>query len=223
MNSSKNKLLLSYLNNIYSYNVDSRVLIFLLRAFYIKIFIIYILLFSPKAKHAICIHWWIRFSAQSQTELALHKDLHVGLPSWVGARVQPTGRPGRRQNPAAAVASLDGLRRCRLSLWQYPWETLAANTPRSQPVSHQAWCYSYRSGSVGLVTWFCRVQCFTWRPLQKSDFQKNPQNYLDTELILVIRNYLKEIEECVFYIHLSTLKENYFCSLSKKKKKHLCK
>lgn len=168
MNSSKNKLLLSYLNNIYSYNVDSWVLIFLLRAFYIKIFIIYILLFSPKAKHVICIHWWIGFSAQSQTELALHKDLYVGLPSWVGARVRPTGRPGRRQeNPAAAVTSLDGLRWCRLSLWQYPWETLAANTSHSQPISHQ---HDATAIGVGLVTRFCRVQCFTWRPLQKSDF-----------------------------------------------------
>lgn len=147
MNSSENKLVVAWLlNNIYSYNVDSWVLIFLLRAFYIKIYIIYIH-FSPKAKHVICTHWWIQFSAQSQTEPALHKELCVALPGWVGTCVQPTGGPGRRrENPA--VASLDSLRWCHLSLWQYPWETLAANTPGSQPVSHR-----HDAAAIGVAQW----------------------------------------------------------------------
>lgn len=103
MNSSRNRLLLGYLNNIYSYNVDSWVLIFLLRAFYIKKYVIYILLFPPpKVQCVVCPHWCIGLSAQRQTELALLKN-RVRLPGQGCPCLAPAPAGSRSLQPPWAA------------------------------------------------------------------------------------------------------------------------
>ena len=178
MNLSKNRLLLSYLNNIYSYNVDSWVLIFLLRAFYIKIYVIYILPPPARAKHVMCTHWWTCCSAQSQAE----PELCAGLCSRVGAPARARPQRPHPLQPCARPSPAQCHRRRSSS---------GPATRSSAESAGEAWLPKHpaeltwviRNYVLKLENVFSTFVFQLWRKIISAASQKKPQTHINSNTI----------------------------------------